>query len=121
MRYRKLTSDGDFSFGASALNFWIDSPDGVAQAVETRLRLWLGEWYLNLEEGTPYMQGIIGKHSKESADTVIQDRVLNTQGVLNYENYESSIDPDTRIFSVSLTLNTIYGPTPLEVNNYVNL
>jgi hypothetical protein len=120
MRYRKLSLLGDYTFGNGQLNFYRDVPDAVAQAVKTRLLLWLGEWFLNLEEGTPYMQGILGKYSKEVADTTIQERVLDTQGVLNIENYESILDTTNRSLSVSFTLNTIYGPTQIEVNNYAN-
>lgn len=120
MRYRKLSPSGDYVFGNSLLDFYIDTPDAVAQSVKTRLQLWLGEWFLNTDEGTPYMQGVIGKYNKETADTTIQDRILSTEGVTNFEDYESVIDPDTRLFSVSLTLNTIYGPTQLEISNYAN-
>ncbi len=120
MRYRKLTSDGDYSFGNGQLDFYRDVPEAVAQAVKTRLLLWLGEWFLNIEDGTPFMQGILGKYSKTVADTTIQDRVLSTQGVIDIENYVSVLDPDTRSFSVQFDLNTIYGPTAVQVANYAN-
>lgn len=120
MRYRKLSPTGDFLFGNGLLDFWIDVPDAVAQAVQTRILLWLGEWFLNIDDGTPFMQGIIGKHSQATADATIQDRILNTTGVINIVNYASVIDPVTRKFSVTCTLNTTYGPTQVEVDNYAN-
>ena len=118
MKYRKLTIDGDYSFGHSNLDFWINTPEAVGQAVKTRLELWLGEWFLNIEEGTPYIQGVIGKHSLELADTTIQDRVLSTNGVVSLENYESYFDEISRKLSVSMTINTIYGTTQIQVSNY---
>lgn len=120
MRYRKLTEDGDYSFGQGQLNFWRDVPEAVAQAVKTRLLLWTGEWFLDTTDGTPYMLGILGKHSQTTADVTIQDRIENTQGMVNIESYESEINPDTRDMSVITTLNTLYGPTELQVENYVN-
>lgn len=120
MRYRKLTADGDYSFGAGQLDFYRDVPEAVGQAVETRLLLWLGEWFLNTDEGTPFMQGILGKHSKETADVTIQDRILNTQGCTDIEDYESLIDGETRIMQVSCSVDTIYGPTTIDVQNYTN-
>lgn len=114
MRYRKLTADGDYSFGSGALDFWQDVPDAVAQAVLTRLRLWTGEWFLNVTEGTPYQIGALGKHTKESVDPMIRDRILSTQGVTSIEDYSSVIDPNTRELTVNATINTIYGQAVIQ-------
>lgn len=118
MRYRQLSSTGDMQFGSGQLNFLIDSPEAVAQAVTTTLKLWLGEWYLNLNEGTPYLEGILGEHSQATADLTIQSVVTGVQGVLSLTNYSSVIDPDTRKYSsVSGILNTIYGETALQIED----
>lgn len=120
MRYRKLTPDGDYSFGSGQLDFYRDVPEAVGQAVQTRLLLWVGEWFLDIEEGTLMMQGILGKHSQSEADVTIQQRVLGTQGLDSLEDYASAIDPDDRDLTVSMNINTIYGPTTVEVANYAN-
>lgn len=120
MRYRKLTSDGDYSFGSGLLNFWIDVPDAVAQAVKTRLGLWTGEWFLDVDEGTPWMISVLGKHSKTEADVTIQDRVNDTQGLLNIANYDSTLDPVNRKFAVDMLINTIYGPSQIQQDNVGN-
>lgn len=120
MRYRKLTADGDYSFGGSQLDFYRDVPEAPGQAVKTRLLLWRGEWFLNIDEGTPYMEGILGKKAKETADITIQNRALGTEGVTTIENYESEIDPDTRRLSATFAVNTIYGPTRVDLENYAN-
>ncbi len=59
-RVRKLDANRDYSFGQGNINFWINSPFGVAQNVETRLGLWEGEWFLDKTRGTPYSQEILG-------------------------------------------------------------
>lgn len=131
MRVRKLSSTGDYTFGANQLNFFIDDAEGVGQLVKTSLLLWLGEWYLNMDIGVPYLQGIIGKHSQAQADatlrlqildvTVINDQGDTVQAVISIDNFSSEIDPMTRKYSsLTATLNTIYGPTELQVSNYVN-
>lgn len=120
MRYRKLSNTGDYVFGNGQLDFYRDVPNAVGQAVETRLLLWLGEWYLDIEDGTLYMQGILGKHTKDSADRIIKDRILATQGMVDIETYESTIDPNSRRLTVSVTINTIYGVTKVQVANYAN-
>lgn len=120
MRYRKLTSDNDMVFGNGQLDFWRDVPEAVGQSAMTRLLLWLGEWFLDIEEGTPYMQGILGKHSLQEANTIIQDRVLTGQGVVDIQDYETLNDQETRTLTPSFKLDTIYGPTKIQVANYAN-
>lgn len=120
MRYRKLSLTGDYTFGSGQLDFLRDTPETVAQAVKTSLLLWVGEWYLNIEEGTPYMQGILGKHDQELAEITLQDRITQVQGVTGIESFSASLDRETRRMSVSATINTLYGVTKLQVQNYAN-
>lgn len=127
MRYRKLDANDDYQFGNSQLDFYINEPAAVGQAVETRLLLWLGEWYLDISAGTPYTQGILGKYSQAVADSTIQQQVLNTTtddgstiAVTGIPKYVSTIDPNTRSMDVEFSVNTIYGPTTVQIANYAN-
>lgn len=115
MRYRKLTSDGDYTFGNGQENFYRDNSEAVAQAVQTRLLLWLGEWFLDTEEGTPYLQAILGKHDEETRNNVIRNRIIETEGVLQLINYASVVDPDNRSVAVSCEISTIYGTSIIQV------
>jgi hypothetical protein len=116
--YRILDKNNDYSFGNSQLDFYKDSPEAVGQAVETRLLLWLGEWYLNTDDGTPYLQGVLGKHLLSVIDATIQDRVLGTENVNDISNYQSSIDPVARALTVSFSIDTAFGPTAIQIQNY---
>lgn len=120
MRYRKLSPSGDYSFGNGQLDFYRDVSEAVAQAVQTRLQLWLGEWFLDVDEGTAYLEGVFGKHSQTEADIVIQTRVQDTQGVVDFKNYQSELDRDNRSLSSSMDLDTLYGPTQLDLQNLTN-
>lgn len=118
MRYRILAEDNDYSFGNGQLDFYNNVPAAVGQAVETALLLWLGEWYLDTTVGTPYVQGVLGKTSQDVADGTIQTVVLNIQGVDDISNYQSSIDPNTRAMTIQMTINTVYGPTEVDIQNF---
>lgn len=114
MKYRKLDANGDASFGNGNLDFHKDTPETVAQAVLTRLRLWSGEWFLDTTEGTPYQAGVLGKNSQATADGVMRERILETQGVLGITQFSSTLNRDLRQYSVSATIDTIYGPAQIN-------
>lgn len=114
MRYRKLDSNGDMQFGNGRMDFHTNTPEGVAQAVMTRLLLWAGEWFLNIEEGTPYQSGALGKGTMDKVDPMIRDRILDTDGVTDIETYTSRFDADARKFYVNATINTVYGVTTIQ-------
>lgn len=121
MRYRQLSPTGDYMFGSGQKNFLINSPEAVAQKVVTVFRLWLGEWFLNTDDGTPYLQGILNKHSQDEADTTFQSQIATIEEVIGVIDFSSSIDPLTRKYSVSFKLNTIYGVTTVQNLNYGNI
>jgi len=114
MRYRKLSADGDYVFGGQQADFYKDSPEAVAQAVHTRLRLTTGEWYLDTTEGTPWATDVLGKYTGSRYDAAIRQRILGTQGVTELTAYSSSLDAERRALSVTATINTIYGTTTVQ-------
>ena len=109
MRVRKLDSNGDFSFGSGSGDYWIDAPEGVAQIVSTRLQLWQGQWYLNYPDGMPWATQVLGKYTGSLRDPAIQNRILTTPGVSSLASYSSSLDRQTRKYTVQAAINTIYG------------
>lgn len=117
MRYRKLSATGDYTFGQGALNFLVNTPETVGQVVQTGLLLWIGEWYLDNSVGIPYIQGVVGKHSKDQADLTLKTQILGMQGVVALNNFQTILDPITRKYSnISGDLDTIYGKTQLQVS-----
>lgn len=114
MRYRRLSSDGDYTFGQGSANFLVNSPECVAQAVKTRLLLWQGEWFLDKTSGTPWSQSILGIRTNPTYDLVIQNRVLETKGVISIDEYESFLDGKTRHVSVNMLITTTFGQTRVQ-------
>ncbi len=109
MRYRVLDSNGDYVFGQGVGEFLVDSPDAVAQAIETRLQLGTNEWFLDLSEGTPYLEEILGMGKSVTADAAIRDRILGTPNVLSIDQYLSSLD-SRRNLTVTCKVSTTFGP-----------
>lgn len=117
MRVRQLSPTGDFTFGASQLNFLINSPACVAQVVRTSLLLWLAEWYLDISAGMPWIQGVLGKHNQDTADLTVQDYILGIQGVTDISRYESIGQQPQRLYLAQTTIDTQFGPTNVQVTN----
>lgn len=113
MRYRRLSTDGDYTFGQGQANFLIDSPETVGQAVKTRLLLLFGEWFLDIEDGTPYAEQVLGNDTRPTYDQAIRQRVLDTNGVTDISAYQSIVAG--RALSVTMTIDTIFGPTTVTM------
>lgn len=109
MRYRKLDQDGDMLFGQQQADFLRDSPEAVAQAVLTRLKLWAGEWFLDTSEGTPYQQAALGTGKRQTIEPAIRARILGTQGCSGITDFSCAFEEDARIAKIATTINTDYG------------
>lgn len=123
MRVRKLDTSGDMVFGGGQRAFYVNQAEAVGQIVYTRISLWLGQWYLNPADGTPWLTEILGKYTADSRDPAIRKRVLDAPGVLDIIGYNSSFDSNNRSWSVGAAVNTIFGPvsitgsgTPININ-----
>lgn len=114
MRYRKLDTDGDMTFGNSAADFHRNTPECVAQSVSTRLRMWVGQWYLDIEDGTPYIGAVLGHYGRATAEFAIRERILDTEGVRGIISFDTAFSPDDRTLRIEATIDTIFGEA--EVN-----
>lgn len=114
MRYRRLDVSGDMTFGSQQADFLRNTPETVAQAVITRLKLWLGEWFIDQSEGTPFQQAVLGKHTRNSIEPAIRSRILETQGVSSIDSFDLSINADERIVTINATISTQYGAAAVQ-------
>ena len=105
MKYRQLDNDGDMQLGKYLEN----TPEAVAQAVLTRLRLWTEEWFLDVTEGTPWLQLVLGHGTQKTAMQAIRKRILETEGVQSITRLEFNENPSTRAVVVAVQMKTDYG------------
>ena len=116
MKYRVLDVDGDYTFGKQEQNF-LNSADAVGQAIKTRLKLLLGEWWEQTSEGLPLFQSILGKSGSadnvNGVDLLIQEIIGGTTDVIQITDFSSTLD--NRQYSLSCSVETKYGYTALEV------
>ena len=108
-----MTPAGDYVFGRNT-TFLVDSPQSVAQAIMTRLSLYVGDWFLDNRLGLDKSL-ILGYATQGTRDAQIKEQILATPGVRSLVNYSSKVDP-LRNFTVSALVDTIYGQVTVTRN-----
>ena len=109
MRYRRLSETGDYVFGGGERDYLHDTPETVAQAVVSRLRLLTGEWFMDISAGTDWETKVLGANTGGTRDMTIFATVLGTQGVKRIITFASKLNSNTRAYAVSIAIDTIYG------------
>jgi hypothetical protein len=116
MKYRKLDANGDYTFGQGAGEFYQNTPETVAQAIQTRLALLAGSVFWDTTAGVPYTTQIIGITNQQTRDLIFQQTILDTEGVTAIEQFNSTTNPATRVYSWQATVTTQYSADPLTVS-----
>lgn len=106
MKYRKLTEDGDYSFGMNAQDY-IDGSSAVAQMVRTKILLFYGEWWEDIGIGIPMFQSLIGQMNVDSIQTsatlLINERLKELSDLMTVDSIE--VDVDRKVRSLSFVIN----------------
>lgn len=82
--------------------------DAVRQHLLQRLKMFRGEWFLDLSDGVPYYQNILIKNpNPDTVDGVLKDRILNTPGVDELLEFELDYDPATRKLTLAFSVRVL--------------
>lgn len=101
---RSFDENGDYS-----INSFIDKSAATIQAVSTRLRLFRGEWFLNILSGVPYYQDILGKNKRlDQIETDLRDTILQTEGVEKLTKFDLDYTSNNRKLALDFSGTTIY-------------
>lgn len=108
---RTLNSNHDI-FSQNGRVSFIQTVDEVAQHIKTRLLLFLGEWFLDVEEGTPWFEQIFIKPADVvQVEVIIKNRILQTENVKELLTFDLEFNTVTRALSITFSCNTVYGET----------
>lgn len=86
--------------------------DSTAQRLQTRLRILLGEWWLDRNAGVPYLEQIVGRGSIAHVRQILRERILATEGVTTLDELQLRLDRATRVLTVTFAVN---GGNPDDV------
>ena len=110
LRVRALSPTGDMTFGQGSGNYLINSSAAVCQILNTTLRLWQTEWFLNLSAGIPYLTNVAGYGNLTMGALILKTAALAVPGVINIDNWSVAFDPTLRKYTVTgSNINTIFG------------
>lgn len=115
MTVRRLDADTD-DIVTRGQQF-IGSREEIAQTVLTRLRLFLGEYFRDIQDGTPWYEQILGKFaSLDAAEAALRNRIANTPGVVRLTSFSADFDLASRAYSVRAGILTEFGLDEIILN-----
>ncbi len=114
MRVRRIEESGDI---ATSGVIWLYDRDAVGQTIQTRLRLFLGEYFRDIQDGTPWFQEILGTFDNIGrVESIIKRRISETSGVDRILEFSTNYDPSTRIYSVNCNVLTNWGALDIQLD-----
>jgi len=117
MTVRRLDPDTLDIVTTRTLGQFATEREEIAQTVNTRLALFLGEYFRDVTDGTPWYEVILGKGaSADIADATLRNRIVNSPGVIRLTSYSSDYDLTTRKLSVTAGIMTKYGIDEITYN-----
>ncbi len=116
MRYRRLDSQWDYTFGHGLQNYLTDI-EAVAQAIKTRIKLLYKEWWEDRADGLPLFEQILGASGTpehlDVVDLIFQERIENTTNVICINEWKSELK--NRIYVFQCSVSTTFGV--VEINS----
>lgn len=88
----------------------IKGADRVRQQLSIKLKLWVGEWFLDTEFGTPYLERVLGKQlSLAGASAALKESILEVNDVDSITSFNVNYSSSQRTLGVDFTCHTPYG------------
>lgn len=100
---------GDLAINGLDL-YIIQGADRVRQQLLIKLKLFTGEWFLDTEFGTPYIDEILGKQvSLNGAIAALKKSIMEVADVDAITSFTYDFDRKARSLNVSFECQTSYG------------
>ena len=96
------------------MNNYISAAAAVNQAVVTRLRQLIYEWWEDLEDGIPVWQRILGNRNKQEAERIIRERIQQTKHVRSLLAFTVTWDNEKRMLGIQAVIDTEFGQTEIS-------
>jgi len=110
-----LDADGDLDLSIGDAQLVYYDAQGLAQRLQTRLRLYLAEWAFDVRAGVPWREQILVRgRDAQPARAVLTAQILSCPGVVGLEVLTIDLDPAARRLTFAFTALVQPPPTGLE-------
>lgn len=99
MKTLKLSATGDIEIIGGKLQM-VSGADYIRQKIETRLKFWQGEWFLDRRLGFPWLQRVLGRRDPP-VDPLVRSAILSIIDVVSVQSLTINFDNRTRAYSLS--------------------
>lgn len=90
---------------------FLNGREATASAIRARLKMFFGEYFLDIADGTPWFQSILGKAPQEIAEAALKQRIATTPGVVKVTQFSFNSDAQARRIDIDASV--------LDVNNEI--
>lgn len=109
MIFRQITSDGDWTFGTGISGYARDE-NAIGLNIRTRLLSWKGNCFFALNDFVDWLSRL-DKGQEANLNQELQNVILQSFGVVGINSFEGSLDRQTRLYSVTFDISTIFSPS----------
>ena len=110
MRVSGLDSDLDWRFGKGRAAYKRNA-DAIAQNILTRLRSFLGDWYLDTEIGIDWLTLLGNLGTEKRILRAVESTVMQTDGVLSIQELKIIGRDSTRGVKIRIRYTDVFGPS----------
>ena len=113
MTVRLLDSAGDITTSGTQ---FVGEVAEISQTIKTRLALYFGEYFRDINEGTRWFEDVLGKQpTLTSRAAELRRRIITTVGVEEITKFDADFDLSNRRLSVVAEVRTTGGELlPIE-------
>jgi len=106
-----LLVNDDIVFVSGQLQF-SSGTQAVAQGIDQRMRSFKGEWFLDIDNGVPYYEDILGqKFSEVKVRSIYRDILENSPGVAKVLTLTANYVGANRTTDIFWQVLTVFGDT----------
>lgn len=111
-----VNDDGDIAMVDGGLKI-VSGIDETKQLLDQTLSAAQGDWFLDTDIGMPFFQDILKKSTTVfEIESIYLDAINALPGVLDIETFDLSLDPGTRVLSISFRVRTTDGVLDYNLN-----
>lgn len=114
MRVRSIDSNSDWTFGKGRANY-VSERNAIAQSVRTRLRAFQNDYYLDTENGIPWIQLLGNLGTERRILRAVERTALQTEGVLRITRLEIVRRDGRQGVTIRIDYDDVYGQSATEL------